>query len=57
MKICRGSPNLVKIRKKWWALYMNTEARLWLPTTLNRHKNTCQVTWWACQAARIAEKV
>ena len=51
MKICWEIPNLVKIRQKYWSVYMKTYVCL----ILNCHKSILPVKWY--QAVRIAEEV
>jgi hypothetical protein len=51
MKICWEIPNLVKIRQKYWSVYMKTYVYL----ILNCHKSILPVKWY--QAVRIAEEV
>ena len=35
MEICRENPDLVKIRQKYWALYMKTEVRVIVVGNIN----------------------
>jgi hypothetical protein len=39
LKIYRGTPNLIKARQNYLALYMKTQIVLLLPATFNRHKS------------------